>query len=166
MSYLADEITRQMRLSGIKTNKELADRSRIDPATISRWINGTQTSVNDEDLENLANALSTKEADHAALIAARMRDVGRGPGASLVSVHIGTEALREVPPEYGTKKLPPRGRRAFEILANHYMESADLRDMLDSLANIFQPDNEVVHVSAAPTPAKRPKAKPPVEGRE
>ena len=75
MSNLANAIQRLMDKNGIRFAVEVAKKSGIEEATISRWRNGIQTSISDEDLEKLARSLSNDSKDHAELIVARMRDV-------------------------------------------------------------------------------------------
>ncbi|HWN95042.1 MAG TPA: helix-turn-helix transcriptional regulator [Methylomirabilota bacterium] len=137
MSYLAEALSGLMRERGVTKNVELANRTGIDQATISRWLNSLQLAITDEDLEKVARALSKEPKDHARLVAARMLDVRHGPGAELVSVKIEEQTLREEAQPYGKKKLSPGGRKTFEVLANEYPQDSDLRAVLDGLAEVI-----------------------------
>jgi transcriptional regulator with XRE-family HTH domain len=154
MSYLADAITGLMRQHELTSQVELARKANVDPGTLSRWINGLQTTISDQDLARLANAFSDEPKDHAKLVVARMLDVREGPGSELVSVHVDGRTLREDPQPYGVK-LPPKGRETINLLASEYLADADLRDVLDGLANIIREGKlkPVVHEGGkAPVP--------------
>src|SRR4051812_21152831 len=110
MSNLAEALEALMEKSGIRYAAELARRANVEESAVSRWRNGLQTSITDEDLEKLSRALSNDAKDHARLVAARMLDVRHGPGAELITVEIDKRELREEPQPYGQKKLPPKGR--------------------------------------------------------
>lgn len=155
MSNLAEAIQRLMEKNEVRFAVELARRTGIEEATISRWRNGIQISISDEDLEKLARAITSDPKQQAELVAARMRDVCHGPGAELVSVQIEERTLREEPQPYGQKKLPPKGRDTFNTLADEYISDGDLRDVLDGLANIIREKNlkPLAHQAGAKTPA-------------
>lgn len=158
MSYLAETIEALMSERGITKAIEVVRASGVDESAFSRWRNGLQTTISDEDLEKLARGLSPKTEDHARLVAARMRDVCHGPGAELVSVSIEERTLREDPHPYGSKKLSPTGRKTFDTLAAEYSHDGDLRDVLDGLANIIREKNVAGKSALAgerPSPGKR-----------
>lgn len=135
MSYLAAALTKLMDARGLK-NVELANTTGIDQATISRWRNGLQKSITDEDLSKLSHALAQDRREQAEILAARMKDVGVGPGSEFIQVLVAGEAITET----GTateKKLSPQMERSFEILRRH-VDDVDLRNIILHLATAFE----------------------------
>lgn len=97
MSFLAEEIERQMTAQGIDQTT-VANRAGMSQGQISYWRNGRQTSVSPEQMTALQTALSNKPEDHAALLRAHLRDETFGLGTELVSVELRTPSeLRDVP---------------------------------------------------------------------
>lgn len=136
MSFLATALTDLMARRGMK-NVELANKTGIDPATITRWKNGEQVSITDEDLVKVAEALSDEPREQAEVVAARMKDVCLGPGSQLIELHIsGSPEMRNSAGPY-IVPLPPKVERAFEILREAVTKDKATRDTLIGLANIL-----------------------------
>ena len=136
VTYIAEELLRQLKAR----DWSAADASRassIAEPKFSRWINGQQSFVADEDLEVLARTISKTEHDRAALLVARLRDTLRGPGARLVEIRLADEAVREMPAPYRVK-LPPGVEADFEVLREHVLRDDDLRSILHGLAGLFR----------------------------
>jgi DNA-binding Xre family transcriptional regulator len=139
MSYLATVLSDLMISKGLR-NVDLATKAGIDPATITRWRSGEQISISDEDLEKVATVISDDPREQAELIVARMKDVCIGPGSEFINIDISggaPMALKESEGSYNVK-LPPKVERAFRILRSHVMENKPLRDIIISMANMFQ----------------------------
>ena len=140
MSYLSDVLRELMLQKGIK-NVDLARSTGIDQATISRWLNGGQKSISDEDLERVCRTLSSDPREQAQIVAARMRDVQTGPGSQLVKLSIGEDELKETPPKYGSRKLPQKYEAALDNIADNVLEDSDLNQMVLALGRMYSSEN-------------------------
>jgi len=134
MSYLSNALEELLDLRAM-TAMKLAEITGIDGATISRWRSGSQISVSDADIEKLCGALAEDDQERAKLIAARMMDVRRGPGAELIVVRIKDQVMREDPVPYGTK-LPPAQEEAFKLLRQN-MADTDVRKIVMGTAELL-----------------------------
>jgi transcriptional regulator with XRE-family HTH domain len=135
MSYLATEMARILREREMKPI-ELSKSSGVTQSQISRLLNGQQVSIADEDFESISTVLGRDPKEQATLLAARMRDVCRGPAADRIKIQIsGEDLIRETPPPYGIK-FPPALEQAFAIIHSWVLEDDDVRDIIVGLANL------------------------------
>jgi hypothetical protein len=136
MSYLSACLSQLMTQYGLK-GADITRATGLDSATISRWLTGTQVSIRDEDIEKVAKAVSKKPEEQAMLIAARMKDVCKGPGSNLIEIRIGSRSvLREEAQSWGRPPLPEKYEHAFRILAEN-MNDPDVRDLVLSVAGLL-----------------------------
>ena len=121
---------------------ELSRISGINDGLISKWINGQQKFVSNDDLANLAGAISHEAKDRAELIRAHLLDELAGPGSELIEIKVrglSSSALKEESTQYSVDPLPLKIQRALEILARESLTDADVRSIILSLANMLQP---------------------------
>lgn len=139
MSNLSKTITKILEERGMKP-ADLARVSGIAESKLSRWLNGVQKFIDDDDLEKIANAIGGSKRQQAELVVARLRDLLSGPGSELVRVSILGETeqhLREASLPYRAK-LPPKWEKVLNILAEHIPDDSDLRSVLEGLANMYE----------------------------
>ena len=134
MSYLSTElasILARRKLKGV----DLARRSGLSQSMVSRYLNGEQVYISDDDLEKLLIALTDDGNDRARIIAARMRDVCVGPGSEQIKIQIGSGPLiqKNAPLHYETN-LPPKVEDALRAIREAIPRDPDLRDIIISLA--------------------------------
>lgn len=141
MSYLSTELASVLARRNLKA-ADLARRSGLSQSMVSRYLNGEQIYISDEDLEKLLIALTDEAQDRARIIAARMRDVCVGPGSELIRLQIGDKNKPLVlhdggPMEYQTA-LPPKVEEAIRVIREAIPRDPDLRDIVMSLARRSQ----------------------------
>jgi len=148
---------RQMRAS------ELSRVSGINDGLISKWINGQQKYVANDDLANLAGSISANPREQAELIRAHLQDELVGPGSELIDIRIRgqTSYLREDAPAYHTD-LPLKLQRAFETLAREAVADAEVRSVVLGVANIL--DDKPTRVTRKKKVTRRSPAEPEHKG--
>jgi transcriptional regulator with XRE-family HTH domain len=148
MNQFTRKLAELMKLNQLRA-AELSRATKIDQATISRWLNGVQDSITDDDLKNLAGHISPHAEERAQLIAARMRDVCNGPGSELIEVRIGGSELRETPSVYKNKlpELPVALEHAIHVFAQNWRET-DVRNAVTGLASVLETGDARIEKSA------------------
>lgn len=137
MSYLATELARILKQNGLKA-AELARKSQLGRPEISRWLNGLQVYISEEDLTAIARASSKNPKDHARLVWARLMDVKKGPGAELVKVTVLDEPMSgEECPAYAVK-LPPKVQADMDKIMAAIGDDPQLRRIIHGLANYLE----------------------------
>lgn len=131
MSNLADEIERQLNAQSL-TAIEVAKRSNISPAQLSKWVRSEQTSISKEQLDALAPALSRDLQNQASLVRAHLLDEKYGPGSELVDVVlIGKGALQDRPANQS------KAEKAMTFLMEERLTNRDLNELLIDLAKVL-----------------------------
>lgn len=128
MSYLADELERQMEIAAM-SGPQLAERTKkISASQIYNWLNSVQTSIGQEQMESLASALSQDPVMNAHLVKAHLLDERFGPGSELVRVEIDGNELKD--------RQRPRTKRekSLQFLAELSLTSRDCNSLLIDLA--------------------------------
>lgn len=128
MSHLSEELSRQLATRRL-TQADLASRSGISQAQISKWVNSDQTSISGDQLSLLAPALSDDVIDQAELVRAHLLDEKNGPASDLVDVTVQTLELRDMLPKPRSK-----GERALHFLSSERIRNRDLNELLIDLA--------------------------------
>lgn len=134
MSHFAEELNRQIRANNL-TQVELAVRSGISQAQISKWIRSEQTSLQKEQMDALAPALSEKPVENAALLRAHLLDEMFGPGADLISIDIQTTDEAHDRP-----RLRSAREKAIQFLSQQALVNDDLKQLLVRLARCLGAD--------------------------
>src|SRR5262245_38424713 len=87
MSYLSDELERQMRSQNI-TGLQLAERTGISPSQIYNWLKSTQVSISEKQMTVIQAALTNDSHAHARLVLAHLLDEKFGFSSDMVSVEL------------------------------------------------------------------------------
>lgn len=127
MSYFSEELERQLDLAGLSVYA-VAEKSGISPGQIYLWKRGDQTSIDENQLKQLAPVLSRDVTDHASLVRAHLMDEKFGPGHKLVHVEVDAEALHDKP-----RQLTKR-EQALEFLSANTRTNRASRDLIIELA--------------------------------
>ena len=134
MSYLADELKRQIEAQG--TNAlQLAEKCKISSAQIYKWANSAQTSINAEQIDAIAAALSPDPTDHAKLLVAHLQDERIGSARDLVRIETDTVAQLHDRPSPRTK-----GEKAIHFLMDQRLENRFVNDLVIDLARVLGAD--------------------------
>jgi DNA-binding Xre family transcriptional regulator len=115
---------------------DLSRKTGISQPQISKWLNGAQTWISQEDLTRICKSLTDDPVEQAELVAAHCRDECYGPAAHLVQIDVSGGALREESPAYRVQ-LPRKLDHALDVIRNHLPRDKDLRDIMLSLARIY-----------------------------
>lgn len=136
MSYFGEELTKQMELKKV-TGIELASRTSISSAQISKWTRGEQTSLNEPQLSVMQAALGDDAHDHARLVLAHLLDERFGLNSELVEVSVrDTGEMRDY------TRPRSKGEAAIAFLSVERVRNRELNDLLIDLARLLQPAND------------------------
>lgn len=142
MSHFGAKLAELLERGSMRAS-ELSRVTGINDGLISKWINGQQKFVSNDDLAKLANGISFNTKDRAELIRAHLLDEIAGPGSELVEIRIrgqSQEELKEDRVLYKAGALPLKLLRAFELLAREAVADADVRAVILGLANMLEPE--------------------------
>ena len=134
MSYLADELERQLNEQGI-TGVQLADRTGISTSQIYNWLKSAQVTISEKQLTSIQAALTKDSHAHARLVLAHLLDEKFGHGHDRIAI--------EMKSEYELKDHPrtkARGEKALHFLAELRLKSKDCNDLLVDLARVLGAD--------------------------
>lgn len=141
MSNFGVKLAELLERRGMRAS-ELSRVTGINDGLISKWINGQQKFVSNDDLANLTTGISPITKERAELIRAHLLDEIAGDGRELIEIRIkgqsGT-AVKEDSAPY-TVALPLKLQRAFEILAREVVSDSDVRAVVLGLANMLEPE--------------------------
>ena len=139
MSYLAN-VLEELRDEKKLSQSDISKLSGIPQPQISRWINGEQDWISNDDLDKFSRTVFANRMEQARLLRARLMDLCIGPAKDMVEISIGSpaRAMREEPPPYKTK-LPPKDERAIALIAEHMSTDRKLRDMILGIAGYYKP---------------------------
>lgn len=101
----------------------------ISNSQFSRWKNGLQTSISEDDFSALATALSTDAEDHARLLRAHLEDERFGPGAELITIELISNGEMQDRARPQTKL-----ESAWQFLHSQTARNSDLRALIIDLA--------------------------------
>ncbi len=108
---------------------DVAQESGLSQSQISKWLRAEQTSISEDQMTALAKSLSTETENHAALIAAHLKDEKFGPGSKLVRIELISPAELRDKPSHSSK-----GERAIHFLAEERVTSRDVNALVIDLA--------------------------------
>ncbi|MEI6194235.1 MAG: helix-turn-helix transcriptional regulator [Verrucomicrobiota bacterium] len=141
MNNLAIEINRLQKEYN-KTGADLARLTGLNPAQISRWRSGEQTSIKEDCLRRLADGFSTSPKTHARLLMATIMDSCTGPGAKYVSVKLNPDvSIRETETQ-GRINLIPSIQEYFDIIASQVTRNRPVRDIIKAVASMCGHDRQ------------------------
>lgn len=129
------------------SQSELAKRTGLSQAHISRLISDDQRAVSLEDLKLISVNLTAQPFQRAELVRAHLLDRCHGPGSDLIEIRIAGENSSGVRP--GPVPLPAKIERVFERLRANYQDKR-LQTILEGLAALYE---ESVNSSADTVPA-------------
>ena len=140
MSHIANALDLELKHTK-QTAAELARRSSVNEAQISRIKSGLQIWVGPEDLVSLANGLFPSQTEniklaHARLLHARLMDECCGPGAKYISLAL-TEGLA-IPSDKESPSqpiLPPGLQENLDLIALHINHDRTVQDFVKTIAN-------------------------------
>lgn len=130
---------------------ELARLTRLNDSLISKWINGQQTYVSNDDLAKIASSLTNQPREQAEIVRAHLLDEMTGPGSDLIDIRIRGQvsyAKEESPPYLSA--LPLKLQRAFDLLMQESITDADVRAVIMGLAGTLRRE-EVVQDRLTPS---------------
>ena len=137
MSYLAN-VLEELREEKKLSQSDISKLSGIPQPQISRWINGEQDWISNDDLDKLSKTVFSNRMQQARLLQARLMDLCIGPAKDMVEISIGSStALREDTTSYKTK-LPPKDERAIALIVENMSTDRKLRDMVLALASYYK----------------------------
>jgi transcriptional regulator with XRE-family HTH domain len=150
------------KLSELLERKKLsqAEISRVtglSEALISKWTNGQQKFVSNDDLAKLCAYISTNPKEQAELIRAHLYDEMPAPGSELIDIRIKGlgSYFKDAAPSYRTA-LPLNLQRALDILGQEALTDSDVRAVILGLAGIVTPDVSSLHEHMPSTAANAP----------
>lgn len=147
MSYFGNTLKELLDRKGMKAVR-LAELAGISQPTVSRYINGDQVWVSEEDVTRLAVAISDDPKEQAELIRGRLLDVKVGPGSELVRVEVVGSSSGKTPSQECVLRLPDDLEAALLIICENAIRDADVRDVVLGLANLLEGDaNRKSHLS-------------------
>jgi len=128
MSYFQDALERQMTATGIN-QVELSRATGISQPQISKWLRGGQTSLSEDQMTVIANALSKDPSVQAALVAAHLQDEKFGPGSELIAIS----------QQGGAPELPKTdGEKAIHYLSQLRIHQPEVNDLIITLAGCLR----------------------------
>lgn len=131
MSYLSEEIKRQIEIAN-KSQSALSVDSGISQGQISKWVNAEQASINAEQIDALAESLSSDKMDHALLLIAHLQDERIGSARELVRIELNT------PLELNDRPRPrTKGEKALQFLIEQRQGNHGVNDLLIDLARVM-----------------------------
>lgn len=131
MSYLSDEINRQMEDHGVSA-QQLAERTGFSLSQMYNWIRGDQLTINEIQMTGLQAALSNDSHSHARLVLAHLLDEKFGHSHDQIAVELKAEfEVRDKP------RTRARGEKALHFLAELRVKSRDCNDLLIDLAKVL-----------------------------
>jgi DNA-binding Xre family transcriptional regulator len=134
MSYLANAIDEL--LNEHKTNgADLARKTGLNAAQISRWKNAAQKSIKPDCLLKLAQGFSKSPETHSRLLYAHLLDERTGPGAKFISIELSNQALHEEPVPYQIK-LAPSIQKDLDIITSRISNDRRVRDLVAAVAQV------------------------------
>ena len=133
MSYLSEEMERQMQRCPTKSWVSIAGEMKLSTSQVYKWTSGRQTHISEENLTALAFALGGDQDACAALVCAHLQDECFGPGSELVSISIRRDDQRPAKPIALTK-----GERALDCLANRSRTDPSVHALLIGLVQLMQ----------------------------
>jgi transcriptional regulator with XRE-family HTH domain len=134
MSYLAHELNRLLREHNL-TGAELAFRTGLIPAQISRWRNAEQISIKPDTLNQLASGFTKPMESHARLLFATLKDACVGPGETYISLDLNVRARTDRDAASNERDLAPKVKDDLEIIAKN-SQNRKIRDLIHAVANL------------------------------
>jgi len=126
---------------------DLVRAAKLPQSVVSRWINGEQIHISEEDWASLSKAITDDPKARAELLAAHLMDYNNGPGSEMVSITVaGSGASHKSKANEILKlieSLPPKEEETLLTLLPLLKISKLLRDHLSSLANLLQTKSDL-----------------------
>jgi len=133
MSYLSEEMERQMQRCPTKSWVSIAGEMKLSTSQVYKWSSGRQTHISRENLTSLALALGGDQHAHAALVCAHLQDECFGPGSELVSFSI--HRADQTPP---VPTASTEVERALECLTTRSRTEPSVHGIIIGLAQMLQ----------------------------